>query len=67
VIWQLDKGKKKRIWKTLSISVIAILEQAYQEKKTDVKVKDLAVSIKKCRWGVSDERKLKESALLFQQ
>ncbi len=44
VIWQLDKGKKKRVWKTLQNSVIAILEQAYQEKKTDVKVKDLAVS-----------------------
>lgn len=44
MIWQLDKGKKKRIWKTLSISVITILEQAYQEKKIDVKVKNLAVS-----------------------
>ena len=45
VIWQLDKGgKKKQAWKTLQNSVIAVLEQAYQQKHTDVKVKDLAVS-----------------------
>ena len=44
VIWQLDKGKKKQIWKTLNNSVIVLLEKAYQEKKKDIRVKDLVVS-----------------------
>ena len=47
MIWQLNKERKKkrkRIWKTLNNSVIAILEDAYQGKKMDVKVKNLAVS-----------------------
>ena len=45
VIWQLDKGKRKRIWKTLNHSVIAILEEAYQANKKDIKHKDLIVSV----------------------
>ena len=44
MIWQLDKGKKRAAWKTLNHSVIHILEQAYQEKKKDIKLKDLSVS-----------------------
>ena len=44
MIWQLDKGKKRRIWKTLSHSVISILEEAYQDKKKDIKMKNLSVS-----------------------
>jgi len=46
VIWQLDKGgRKKQAWKTLQNSVIVLLEQAYQQKQSDVKVKDLAVNL----------------------
>ena len=45
VIWQLDKGKKKRVWKTLNNSVIALIEEAYLDERKEVRVKNLAVSL----------------------
>ena len=44
MIWQLEKGNKGR-WKTLNNSVIALLEDAHQNKEMDVKHKSLAVSV----------------------
>ena len=43
MIWQVEKGKKGK-WKTLNNSVIALLENAHQNKEMDVKHKSLAVS-----------------------
>ena len=42
MIWQVEKARRK--WKTLNNAIIALLENAYNEKKTDVKHKNVSVS-----------------------
>ena len=42
LIWQVEK--KKGRWKTLSSTVCAVLEEAFQNHQMDIKHKELVVS-----------------------
>ena len=44
IIWQVKKGKKEN-WKTLSTSINAELEEAYQSGKREINQKHLVVSV----------------------
>lgn len=46
MIWQVSR--KKRLWKTLNNTVIALLEDAYQKQQLDVRNKNLVVSNPSC-------------------